>query len=713
MSVIQKIQDKYGKVMAIIIALALVIFVIMLAFENGGSLFQDDRTTIGKVNGEAIEYNRFKEMADQQSSIIKQRGMGGSGEMLTQQANDAAWNAEIAQKLINQEAEKVGIKIGKKELNDLLFGQNPPNELRQAFTDPQTGIYNPSVAQQQINQIKSKGTAEQKASLSGFLDQMLLQRLAEKYDGLLTNSLNFPRWMLEKEYALNSMLSKVSYVSVPYTKISDSSVTVSDAEIQSYIDKHKKDFKQQESRSISYVAFSAEPNAKDSAAAKESIMAIKAAFSSAANVKDYLITQGENNFYDGYISSDRIQVPMKDSILRVGAGNVYGPYIDGGNYALAKVVGIKSMPDTVSIRHILIGTVQQDPQSGQQIPIRDTAEAKKLADSVALAIRNGASFDSLLAKFSTDQGSVNNGGKYENVPSGQMVPSFNDFIFGNPVGSKGVVKTEFGYHYVEILSQKGSSTGYKIAYITKPIETSQETDMAANNLASKFAGEASADKNTFELAANAYQKAHSVHKSLAQDIPPTGASIQGLGVSRTFVKNIYAAKVGEILQPERVGDYYVVALVTEANNEGTMSPAKARAMVAPLLINKKKGEMLISKIGKVSTLEAAAALLNSPVAVADSLRFYGQTSSLGFEPKVIGAAFNKENTNKVVSVPIAGTQGVYVIKVDNLSNTPVQAANFDESRKIRVSQAKQQAQFQSLQSLKDAATIKDYRTKFY
>ena len=36
-----------------------------------------------------------------------------------------------------------------------------------------------------------------------------------------------------------------------------------------------------------------------------------------------------------------------------------------------------------------------------------------------------------------------------------MVPEFNDFIFGNPVGSKGIVKTEFGYHYIEILSQKG------------------------------------------------------------------------------------------------------------------------------------------------------------------------------------------------------------------------------------------------------------------
>ncbi len=86
MSVIQKIQDKYGKVMAIIIALALVVFVIMLAFENGGSLFRGDTTTVGKVNGESIEFNSFKGMVDQQTQMLEQQGMGASGEMLAQQA---------------------------------------------------------------------------------------------------------------------------------------------------------------------------------------------------------------------------------------------------------------------------------------------------------------------------------------------------------------------------------------------------------------------------------------------------------------------------------------------------------------------------------------------------------------------------------------------------------------------------------------------------
>lgn len=711
MSVIQKIQDKYGKLMAIIIGFSLIIFVVMLAFENGGRLFSGNTTTIGKVNGDPIEFKAFQPLVEQQSKMLESRGMG-SGEALNQQANEVAWNQEVAKLLLSQEAEKLGISVGKKELNDLLFGQNPPQELAQSFTDPQTGQYNAALAQQQINQIKSKGTAEQKAQINAFLDQLVFQRLAEKYDALLTSSINYPKWMLEKQNADNALLSKISFVKQPYSSIPDSTIKIAESDIQKYIDKHKADFKQTESRSISYVAFNAQPSASDSLEARERLLALKLGFDSARSVKDYLISQGVNNYYDGYISASRIQIPVKDSIFKVGVGKIYGPYVDGNNYVLAKLVSARPIPDTVKIRHILIATVQQDPQTGQAMPIRDSASAKKLADSIALAIRNGSNFDSLVAKFSNDPGSASNGGVYDNVPSGQMVPSFNDFIFSNPVGTKGVVKTDYGYHYIEILSQKGSSTGYKIAYISKPIDASQETDMAASNAATKFASQ-STDSKSFNAAAEKLQR-QGINKSVATDIPPMGANIQGLGSSRSFVKSIYKADLGDVVQPERVGDYYVVALVTEVNKEGIMSPAKARMMVEPLLINEKKADIIKNKIGKITTLESTAAVLKTQVETADSLRFNGQSSpALGFEPKILGAAFNKSSLHKVVPEAIAGTQGVYVVRVDNLTSTPVEAANVEEVRKMRYAQAKQQAAFQSLQALKEAATIKDYRSKFY
>lgn len=713
MSIIQQIQEKYGKLMAVIIGISLVIFVVMLAFENGGSLFNSTSMTVGKINGKTVDIQDFQGLVEQQTQQMEAQGMGG-GEQVAQRANDAAWTQEIARVVLSEETEKLGLSIGKKELNDMLFGSNPPRELAQAFTDPNTGEYNGAVAQQQINQIKTKGTAEQKAQLNAFLDQLVFQFLAAKYDALLVNSINLPKWLLEKQNADNSLMSKISYVTEPYTSIPDSTVKVSDSDVQKFVNKHKDDFKQTESRSIQYVAFSAQPTAADSNASMKNILELKTAFDTTHNVNDFLISQGINTFYNSYISGSRIQVPMKDSIFRVGAGHIYGPYIDGNNYALAKVIGAKSIPDTVNIRHILIGTMQPDPQSGQMVPIRDSATARHLADSIALAIRSGSNFDSLVVKFSDDPGSAGNKGVYENVPAGQMVAEFNDFIFGNPTGSKGVVKTNYGYHYIEILSQKGSSMAYKIAYISKPIVASQETDMAARNAATKFAAEAK-DLKTFDALGDKLQKEHLANKSLATEIPPSGNNIMGLGVSRAFVKNIYNTDLNKIIGPERVGEFEVVGIVTEINDEGTMPVNKVRIQIEPYLRNLKKADIIKNKLGKVTTLEAAASTFKQTVQVADSLQFSGSGGSqmLGFEPKVLGASFNKTYLGKVIPDAIPGIQGIYVVRVDNITSTPVQNTNLYEGKLNREKEMKQQAAFQSIQVLQQAATIKDYRNKFY
>jgi len=167
MSIIQKIQDQYAKVMAVIIAIALIVFVIMLAFENGGTLFRGDVTTVGKVNGEVIDYDRFRIQVEQQTMMLQQRGMG-SGEAVSQQALEQAWNGEIARILLNQETGKLGIDVGKKELNDILFGSNPPQELLQAFQDPQTGRYNPALAQQQIKSNKNQRNRRAKSTAKCF-----------------------------------------------------------------------------------------------------------------------------------------------------------------------------------------------------------------------------------------------------------------------------------------------------------------------------------------------------------------------------------------------------------------------------------------------------------------------------------------------------------------------------------------------------------------
>lgn len=726
MSVIQQIQEKYAKLMAIIIAIALIIFVVMLAFENGGNMFQGaNSTTVGSVNGTKIDYLDFQKKIDQQENYLRQQGYG-AGSALQQQAMEGAWSQEINQILQADEWDRLGITVENKELGDILYGANPPQDLKSSFTDS-TGFYNAAMAKQQIDAIlkKTKGTEEEMAQrdqLVAYIEYLKTTRKTEKYNSLFANSANFPKWYLEQQIADNSKIASISFVRESYASIPDSSVQVSDNEIKDYVNKHKDDYKQEESRSIAYVAFSALPTASDSMVAKDRLQQQREEFDSTQDVNHYLAAQGVRTYYDGFINGSRIQIPVKDSIFNIPTGSVYGPYLDGNAYALAKLIARRNQPDSVDVRHILIATSQRDPQSGQMFPVRDTASAYKLADSIRTAIRNGSNFDSLAIRFSDDPGKNDqqtgayNGAKYEKVESGAMVPEFNDFIFGNPVGTKGIVKTEFGYHYIEILKQKGNSPAYKIAYLSRPIEVSTETENNAQNEAALFAGDSrdmkSFDENVEKL------KAKGINKNIAIDITPNAYDIQGLGSSRAMVKKIFDADKGDVLEPEKVGSNYVVAIVTEVFDKGTMSVAKARPMVEPLLKNKKKAELLTKKIGNANTLEAvAAALGGKTIETIDTLRMTGAQSpsagTIASEQKVIGAAFNPANSGKVSPV-IAGSSGVYVIRVNNVSATPVAGANVEEQAKTRYQQAKQQAMYSSpLQALREEATIKDRRSKFF
>jgi peptidyl-prolyl cis-trans isomerase D len=724
MSIIQTIRDKGAKVSVVLIALALVGFILTDYFsgKNRGGFSRSE--TVGRVNGRNIGFDDFNKRMEQMEANIKQQAMqyGQNPEqaVVNAQALEETWNQEISRMLLIDEFEKIGMQIGKKELGDILYGPNAPQDLQRQFTDEATGKFNAALAKQNIDQMLKKGTEEQKANINNYINELEQFRKTEKYYSLLSNSVNYPRWFVEKQNADNSQIANISMVREVYASIPDSTIKISDKEINDFISKHKEDFKQEESRSIEYVSFSASPSAADSADVKNRLLGLKEAFDSTNNMEQFLTGEGVGNYYNGYISGKTIQIAVKDSIFRTPVGSVYGPYLDGNSYVLAKLEGVRTMPDTVKVRHILVATMQRDQQSGQMYPVRDSSTAKKLIDSIQTALRSGSNFDTLCVKLSDDPGSKDKGGVYENVPSGQMVAPFNDFIFLNPTGSKGIVKTDFGYHYIEILSQKGNSAAYKIAYLPKEIFASQETDNKAQNDANLFAAD-SRDIKSFNEGYEKTLKPQGIIKGIASNITRTGSEIRGVGYSRNFVRSIYDAKRGEVLKPERIDDNYVVAVITEVFNKGTQSASQARNSVEPLLRNKKKAEALKQKIGKVSTLEAVSQLLNNiPIEKVDSLRMSSKNvnAKLGFEPRVVGAAFNPANKGKVVPEVLEGGNGVYVIRVESVAATPSASGSVADQRKLLADQAKQylnnqQSPANPVNALKKAASITDKRADRY
>jgi peptidyl-prolyl cis-trans isomerase D len=695
MSVIQSIRDRGAWIVFGIIALALIAFILQDGVRSGRG--GSNGTVLGKVNGETIDRTDFEEK-------LAMYGRGQEREQLISQL----WEQEVTTRIMQQEYNKLGLVVSQKELSEILFGDNSP--LKKEFTDPQTGIFDVEKAKQAFAQLKkSKNSQQLQGVVEGYINPAVQQQLMQKYQALLQGSLYVPKWMVNKEQADNNLVSAVSYVFVPYTSVPDNEVKVSDNDIMRFAKKHRNEYeKEEETRTISFVSFDATASAADSAAVREQLNISKNDFAVTPDpVNFFTKTSSEIPYYNSFISKKEIKQAYIDSIVKVPVGGIYGPYADGNNLVLAKVVGVKQIPDSAKVRHILVSTHQPDQESGTLMRVREDSSARKRMDTVEALLKSGKNFDSVCLAFS-DDGSKTKGGVYDYFTSGKMVSSFNDFSFEKPVGSKGVIETEYGYHYVEVLGQKGSGPAYKIAYLAKPIIVSNITDGKASNAAAQFAAITKGKKQFDENAA----------KLLKQSMPSgelkeNDYTVPGLGDSRQLIRWIYEHETGDITdQPIRVADKYVVAIVTSVNKPGLPSASILRPLVETLVQNEKKAKIIIDTKMKGNNLQSYAGSSATTIQKADSLLFSNAfIPGIGSDPKFTGAAFNKDYQNKVTDV-IAGTTGVFVLQVNKIS---VSASAPDNSATIRQSilQNQRMAVYRGMEALRKAAKVKDYRSKFY
>jgi len=408
MSIIQNIRERGAWIIFTIIVIALVAFILQdgVGRQNRGS----NTNTLGTVNGDEIKKADFEEKVEIQVQNYAAQGIK------REQIIGFLWNQEVDLLLFKSEQEKLGITVGNKELNDVLFGNESP--FKQEFTDRATGEFKVNDARQAIAQLKKSKNADQIKQIEKFyIAPSIENRQRSKYQALVIKGIQFPKWLADKEFTESNAISNISYVSVPYNSIIDSTIKVSNDEVSTYLKENEAAYQVDEtSRNISFVVFSAAPSQNDTVNAYNQIVSLKEGLRTATDVSSYLNKVGSDNvFYNSYLSKNRIQVPQKDSILSLPVGGVFGPYVDGKNFTIAKVVGTTQWPDSTSVRHILIATT--NPQNGQQI--KDDSIAKKLADSISIAIRGGASFEALCQQYSDDQGSKPTGGKIEMFPQAQ------------------------------------------------------------------------------------------------------------------------------------------------------------------------------------------------------------------------------------------------------------------------------------------------------
>ena len=193
-------------------------------------------------------------------------------------------------------------------------------------------------------------------------------------------------------------------------------------------------------------------------------------------------------------------------------------------------------------------------------------------------------------------------------------------------------------------------------------------------------------------------------------------SVGSLQDARQLVRWAFEAKKGEVSEPFSIGNDFVVAVVDKVLAEGVQDAETARSGAEVIVVKEKKAAMIKEKLGKNATLESAAAAYKKQVqtAGADStITFSSQMiNSIGVEPKLIGAAFNKAFQGKP-SPAFAGTSAVYVIKVNSIKAKTVDAPELlAQQATSRISAMRSQTN-NWYEGLRKQATIKDSRSKIF
>ncbi len=710
MQIIQSIREKGAAIVIVVIALSLIGFILMDAKQGSSRLFESASNNVGKVNGEPIElaaYNKkVKEAEDLQAQRSGQRPSGTQ----TYQTREQMWNQIVAEKIFFKEIKKVGIEFTAKELSYILMSDDQSNPFlqEQSLKDSITGRLDVKKAQAALTNIKKLKGEQRDGVNAQIVDPLKLSNSVLKYSGLLNASAYYPEWMKKKDNAENQAIASISYVAIPYSEVSDSLVKVSDEDVNDYVAKHKEQFKQEEGRNISYVTFSQLASSEDSLTVSTALTQLKTVFQADTNSKSFVARNSSSiDFNDDYSSKSKLAASVADTLVKLSTGSVFGPYVDKGSFVLAKMLGSKQLPDSAKARHILIGVT--DPRTGKQL-MSDTA-AKKLADSIYNAIKAGADFTMLAMQFSSDEGSKIKGGDLGTFGYGAMVPEFNEFCFSKTAGSKGVVKTQFGYHVIDLVSQKDFKTAYKIAYLGKEILASEATI----NKSSLEATKASAEKGRPALEKFISKNGLSL-TTVPTLIKENDFQVGALQDARSLVRWAFEAKKGDISEPFSIGDQFVVAVLDKELEKGVQDAATARPGCEALIKNNKKYEIFSKKLGNNPSLESASTAYGKSIqtAGADStLTINSQIiNGLGMESKVIGASFNK-NYQVKNSPLIQGNSGVYIIKVNSILNKPSVAPEVlaqQSSEKLNSIRSQSNGWYEGL---KKQADVVDSRSKHF
>lgn len=707
MAILENIR-KRTTILILIIGLALFAFVISGVFTSGtlGGGGGKVGSTIAEINGEEISIDEFRQKVE----TAQRNSPPGTSSM---QLVNQVWDQQVRTSILGQQFEDLGVVIEQDQIINFLktsgYAQSP--EFQNA-----DGLFDENVFRNAVASWKATDPLRYDSWLQ--TEKVIIQLAKEQtYFNLIKAGAGATLKEGELDYRLANEKMDLSYVRVPFTSIPDSSITVTKSEISNYINNHKEDFKQEEARDIQFVYFEEKPSDADIKAVEDDIAKLMddtieynaqtdkndtiQGFKTTSDIAAFLDRNSDLKFDTIYKAKKELSPLYADTLMTLKVGEFYGPYRDGNFYKVSKMVGRKPN-GTVKASHILI-TYEGAQRANPEIK-RTKEEAEAKAKELLVEAKKAESVFVELARDNSDGPSAPNGGDLGYFQEGTMVPKFNDFAFGNPVGTIGLVETEFGYHVIKVDDKEDI---VQIANLAREVEPSEETINTLFTDATNFELEAIASEKAFsDFAKEKEYIVRPVNKIKAMD-----ENLPGLGAQRAIVQWAFndETKAGDIKR-FNINNGYAVVQLTAKYDEGLMSVEDASATVLPKIRKERKAAQIIGA-NRGKSMADFAKDNNVTISNASALTVKSPTiPGAGAEPKVVGTAFAMAEGE--TSELIEGNTGIFMVTLTKKQEA-VKLENYSTYANALKTSNAGKVNTVVVDALKEKSEIEDNRNIFY
>ncbi|MCO5232419.1 MAG: SurA N-terminal domain-containing protein [Chitinophagales bacterium] len=658
MALIGKIRQKTGLLLGFI-GVSMLIFLVQEAISSQ-NLTGGSTKTLGKINGEKVDAAEFFNDVSAYENRLKTLNPNISfNEQNSMYIREEVWNNFAVKYILGNTIEKLGLTVSNDELAEAFKGEtiNPlvMNVLGQSFINPETGMFDKAKMEEALNNMDAVDSRLRETVIQ--LEPLVEQdRIRTKYSSLVAKSAYIPSFLAESKLAENKLLN-IDVLSVPYSTIDDSKVTVTDAEIDAYIKNHPLKYQRDANFIVDIVTFDVVPNSADIEEITKQVLQNKEGLLNSDDDSLYIArssVQGGNIAYQTAEEIKNFGRVNADSLSNAPEGSFVGPYKEGNDIVLSYIAGKKLIPDSVRASRIILSYKNA----------ADVEAKKKLAEQIIQDIKEGkASFAQKASEFSDEPSAKGNGGDFGFIPHGSVEPDFNKRLFYDmSVGQIESIETPSGIFILQKTAQVGLKPAVRVIDFSSELVASDATSKEIYNNANNFWNDSKTPKSFDEKSKT--QKTLKDISFVAKDV-----NVGGIEGTRPVVAWAFKeGKVGDVNFFD-LSDKYVIVKIDAKNEKGLAKVSDVKNEINPILMNEKKAALIQKNLSdsKTAGLEALAnksnGQIHNGVIVQANNSFVSQ---LGMEPKIVGTAIATKEGKQ--SAAISGNNGVYVVKTNSIED---------------------------------------------